>query len=130
MKLHTDIKPRQDGTVIVQGKDKEYVFKPNENGDLEADVDDSNLIEHLLKGENFWPADIADADASLSILGKGDQDPELTTNTTQEPVDDMSDDDANIPDYENGNMPMPIEANTPPKTTNGKKGAGRPRKTA
>lgn len=124
MKLHTDIQPRADGTITVHGEGKDFIFNPNDDGVLEADVDQPELVEQLIQGENFWPADVSDADASLAILGLSNND-RHPAETRNQPIDDMSENESSV-DAEIS--AMPIEANTPPKPPKTGRGKGRPRR--
>ncbi|MDR0273863.1 MAG: hypothetical protein LBI48_00665 [Burkholderiaceae bacterium] len=60
MKLICSIKPRADGTVLVQGDGKTWTFNPTGEGETAADVPDA-LAEKLLTTGNFYPAGKADA---------------------------------------------------------------------
>lgn len=110
MKLQTEIKPRRDGTVTVDGAHgKKYTFAADESGDLVCDVDDETAA-NLLTGGLFFPADPADYDAAIA----------LSVDSADE--DDEEDDDEDEP---MGGLPM--EAETPPKQIR-KAGPGRPKK--
>ena len=68
MKLQTSIQPRRDGTVKVAGLDgKTYVFTPDADGELSADVGDDGTVAHLLAGGLFWPADEEDHGSALAL---------------------------------------------------------------
>ncbi len=73
MKLQTTIKPRKDGTVIVRNANgSAYEFKPDEHGDLVADIDDVALVAQLLKkSDDFMPQDPADFEAAAKLVGVG-----------------------------------------------------------
>ena len=113
MKLNTQIAPRKDGTVKVQGLDgAAYVFRADESGDLSCDVANDVTVAHLLAGGNFYPADTADFDAAVklakSVSDEDDEDPN---------GDDLDDD-------EGDESALPVEAGTPPAP------AKKPRKAA
>ena len=112
MKLKTSIKPRTDGTVIVEGLDgTKTVFEVDADGDLGADVTHDATVAQLLNTGNFWPADPEDHATALALTGQqggedGDKDPN---------ADDEGDgsDDSDGQELVNGGMPL--ESNTPPK---------------
>jgi hypothetical protein len=109
MKLITSIKPRRDGSVVVEvkGRREPYVFKADETGDLACDVDDEAVVAQLLNSDNFAPADPADYDrASALVMATGagaDDDEPGDDDPDSEPDDDPVDENA-----------APIEAGTPP----------------
>lgn len=110
MKLQTSIKPRSNGTVKLQGQDgKAYLFEPNEDGDLVCDVTDEATVQHLLltQPDTFWPFDDADYSAAEQLLQKAAED-----------GDDGDDGDGDGDDGEQSNPNgLPVESNTPPKTS-------------
>lgn len=110
MKLQTEIKPRRDGTVIVDGVNgKKYVFVADEvSGDLVCDVDDAAAAA-LLAGGLFFPADPADYDAAIVL--------------SSDQGDDEGDDDGDD-EGEEAVGGLPVEADTPPKPRK----PGRPKK--
>jgi hypothetical protein len=64
MKLQTDIRPRRDGTVIVRSADGQtFAFAPDGHGELVGEVDDDAVVEQLLAGGLFFPAE-PDAEAA------------------------------------------------------------------
>lgn len=66
MKLSTEIKPRTDGTVRVQGEDGQtYVFKGEE---LECEIADEATVKRLLGLGTFFPASDADHEAALALM--------------------------------------------------------------
>lgn len=101
MKLQTSIKPRLDGVVLVTGNTGcEYVFRPDEAGDMVAEVTENDDVVQLLALGDFFPADCADNPKALEILKsvEGVVDPD---------GHDLEDDDQSDPNA------APIEANTP-----------------
>ena len=69
MKLTTDIKPRQEGTVVAEiGDGKQYTFEPDAEGRLVAEVDDDTHVGYLLDSGNFYPADESDNEAGIESL--------------------------------------------------------------
>lgn len=100
MKLSTLIKPRLDGTVIVQGLDgAEYTFQMDETGDMTCDVPHEETIAKLLETGNFIPSD-ADGYAAALAAGVHDDEPD------DEPVADLN--------------AAPVEANTPARAGRGR----------
>ncbi len=99
MKLQTAIKPRRDGTVIVQGLDgKSHVFLPDDAGDMVCDIAHEPTVAHLLALDLFMPADEADFARALELTSGGSS------------GDDENEDEGFLSE---GNG-LPIEANTPP----------------
>jgi len=78
MKLHTEIKPRKDGTVKVAGADgKQYVFQREEDtGELACDIEDQATVAMLLNGGQFWPANEADHAAATALIEQSDSEGE------------------------------------------------------
>lgn len=69
MKLATDIKPRDDGTVTAVAPGGEYVFVSGADDDrLIGDVDIDSDVDFLLETGNFYPACEADIDAGIAIV--------------------------------------------------------------
>lgn len=70
MKLTTSIPPRKDGTVrvTVLGNDA-YVFQAGASGELECEVLNKSAIVALLQTGNFYPADEADFEAAMDVMG-------------------------------------------------------------
>lgn len=100
MKLQTTILPRKTGHVIAHGVDGvEYVFEPDESGDLVCDVEDQATVAMLIKTGNFHPADPAEYEVGIAVAQQFY--PEATE--VDEPLDD---------EYENLDA-MPIEEETP-----------------
>jgi hypothetical protein len=101
MKLQTTILPRKSGQVIARGADgAQYVFEPDESGDLVCDVQDQATVAMLIKTGNFHPADPAEYETGIAVAQQFY--PEVAE--IDEPLDD---------DHENLNA-MPIEEETPP----------------
>jgi phosphosulfolactate phosphohydrolase-like enzyme len=113
MKLLTTLKPRRDGTVVLRSADMKtaFVFSPDENGDLVADVTDEALVATCLASGNFQPADEEDFAAAEAMLKK------IEEEQAPKDGDDDGDDDEADPNA------LPVEANTPPvaHATSGKK---------
>ena len=103
MKLQTSIKPRMDGTVIVEGKDgQSYTFVQDDAGDLTGDIGHEETVAHLLAGGLFYPADPADFEAAVALAA--------TANPPAEPEPEAEkEDDVDM-------TALPIEGNTPPST--------------
>lgn len=102
MKLQTSILPRADGTVIVEADGgRAFTFKPDDSGELTADVDCEATVARLLAGGHFFPADPSDFDAALSLSKT-----QTSADEDSPPADD--DEDPIDPNA------LPIEANTPP----------------
>lgn len=103
MKLQTSIKPRLDGTVIVEGTDGQvYSFVQDESGDLTCDVPHVETVSGLLAGGLFYPADPADYEAAVALAATAQP------ADGDEAGDDDPEDDAAIM------TALPIEENTPP----------------
>ena len=103
MKLQTTITPRADGTVIVHGEGKDFVFAPNDEGICECDVDDEALVVQLVSSGNYHPADAADFDSVMDLINQ---------NQSAGQDDDQGDDQGEF-----GNTDaLPLESNTPPVT--------------
>lgn len=94
MKLLTDIPPRADGVVMLQGK-QAYEFKYDpEHGALSCEVDDEQDLALALRSENFYPANQEDEAHAMEIAG-----------APVGPIDDDSD-----PDDLDGDMnAQPVE---------------------
>lgn len=110
MLLLTTIKPRRDGTVTLRSRDGTgYVFKPNEHGDLVAEVGDNEVIAAALLTGDFEPYDEADHQAAADLLLQlGGEGGEGAREGGEGPADGLPDDD---PVDENA---PPVEAQTPP----------------
>lgn len=88
MKLLTDIPPRADGVVMLQGK-QAYEFKYDpEHGALSCEVDDEQDLALALRSENFYPANDADEVRALDVVGAA------TADDDSEPDDLVSHPDA------------------------------------
>jgi hypothetical protein len=110
MLLLTTIAPRRDGTVLVTGESgHRWAFAPDASGRLVCDVDDDALVQRLVRGGLFAPAD----GASLPP-----EEPEGEADEQDDDADDASAEDASAP----------VEANTPPATIPGTRPRGRARK--
>ncbi len=109
MKLQTSIPPRRDGTVKVNGQDRQtYVFVADDSGDLTCDVTDEATVAQLLDSKMFWPADPAEMDKALTLIKK----PTADASNDQDDGGDGNDDG---PDDDPVDLTaLPIEANTPP----------------
>lgn len=102
MKLQTTIIPRKTGQVVARGVDgAEYVFNPDDQGDLICDVEDQATVAMLLKTGNFHPADPAEYETGIAVTQQ------FYPETLPE-ADEPLDDDQETPDA------MPIEEETPP----------------
>ena len=102
MKLETSILPRRDGMVSVQGLDgKSYVFKPDAEGFLTGEVEDSGTVAHLLTLGTFYPANEDDHAEAAALITK--------------PVPEEGDDLDETDDDEAMLDGLPIESNTPPQ---------------
>lgn len=94
MKLLTDIPPRADGVVMLQGK-QAYEFKYDpEHGALSCEVDDEQDLAMALRSENFYPANQEDEARAMEIAGA----PVGHIDSDSDP-DDL-DDDMNAPPIE------------------------------
>ena len=88
MKLLTDIPPRADGVVMLQGK-QAYEFKYDpEHGALSCEVDDEQDLALALRSENFYPANQEDEARALDVVGAA------TADDDSEPDDLVSHPDA------------------------------------
>jgi hypothetical protein len=103
MKLQTFIKPRTDGTVVLERKNKsDLVFAQADGHEgLVCDVDDEDLVQHLLLTENFGPANEADFDQAEALM-------EQANTVGSASLDDLD------PDEKEPEHVVPEEANTPP----------------
>lgn len=111
MKLQTSIPPRRDGTVKVQGQDRQtYVFAAGPDGELACDVEDEATIAHLLATDQFYPANPEDADRALELVQSASRDGD----EDEGGAGDLDDDDE-LEDAGNGGLPL--EANTPPQVS-------------
>lgn len=107
MKLQTSIPPRRDGTVKVNGQDRQtYVFVADDSGDLTCDVFDEATVAKLLDSKMFWPADPAEMDKALTLIKKPATD---GGSNADDGLGDGNDDDDQV-----NLSALPIEANTPP----------------
>ena len=95
MKLFTDLKARADGSVILQGRAKEYQFTEGEDGVLACDIEDEADVATALESGNFYPSE-GDDDAAAELLaraqearGKPDEDEadDLPHDPNAEPVE-------------------------------------------
>lgn len=113
MKLLTSIPLRRDGTVRATGPDgRQWVFRAVEGSDeAGCDVDDPAAVVVLLSSGNFYPADAADLDAALALVGGATADDEADH-------DEADDEDEGAAA---GNA-LPVEANTPPVPARARKG--------
>lgn len=88
MKLLTDIPPRADGVVMLQGK-QAYEFKYDpEHGALSCEVDNEQDLALALRSENFYPANQEDEARALDVVGAA------TADDDSEPDDLVSHPDA------------------------------------
>lgn len=72
MKLTTDIRPRKDGSVVVNAAGAKYKFAADASGMLVAEVADED-VGFLLDTGNFYPADEADIeDGIAAVIDSGD----------------------------------------------------------
>jgi transcriptional/translational regulatory protein YebC/TACO1 len=111
MKLQTSIALRKDGTVTLAGLDgKDYVFKPDESGDVVCDVEDAETLAHALQTENFWPADEEAYSEAEALLRQA------AAKKAEEDGDDLDDEDDDEVIDPNA---MLVEANTPPAVAPG-----------
>ena len=68
MKLVTSIRPRLDGTVILDGLDGvAYVFAPDGYGELTAEVPHAATAQMALGSGNFYPAGADAAPGSAEV---------------------------------------------------------------
>ena len=72
MKLFTDLKARADGSVILQGRAKEYQFTEGEDGVLACVVDDEADVATALESGNFYPSE-GDDDEAETILSRAQE---------------------------------------------------------
>lgn len=94
MKLLTDIPPRSNGVVMLQGE-QAYEFKYDpEHGALSCEVDDEQDLALALRSENFYPANQEDEARAMEIAGA----PVGHIDADSDP-DDL-DDDMNAPPIE------------------------------
>lgn len=78
MKLTTSIQPRKDGTLRVTVLENDaYVFRASESGELECEVLDKRAIVALLQTGNFYPANEADFEAAMDVMGIPKDEPEV-----------------------------------------------------
>lgn len=118
MKLQTTIRPRSSGIVTVKGDDgKNYVFAPDQDGALVAEIDHEETLTRLLGLGDFSPYDPEDFESASELL-KSNTDPD----------DDGGDDDDGDGDGSGNPDALPIEANTPLKPPRDPKAGGKPRK--
>ena len=90
MKIETSIKPRRDGTVNVNTPDGVVVFRANEYGVMEADVESAQAQAFLLaRADDFIPSDDADFEVANSLLTQG-------TGGDDDPDDDPDDDQDDV----------------------------------
>lgn len=101
MKLHSDIKPRRDGTVTAMVGEKSYVFS---GSPLAAEVDDAD-VAFLLNTGSFYPADAEDFERAGVKLSNA-----LSSSEENDEADDDDDEDDEI--IGDG---APLEALTPVK---------------
>lgn len=115
MKIATNIAPRKDGTVTLQGLDGEaYKFEQDaESGELVADIEDEATLAHVLATDSFYPVDEADYDAAEAIVSAA-------------AGADESDDETDNEDEGDPNAP-PVESNTPPAAPPAKPAGRKPR---
>lgn len=99
MKLETEIKPRRDGTVIVDVDDEKYVFS-DDDGRLTCEVKNKAHVARLLSLGGFFPFDATSIPAALAVVEEA-----------QSQADDEGEPE---PDDEGNESALPIEANTPP----------------
>lgn len=111
MKLFTDLKARADGSLILQGRAKEYEFVAGEDGVLACDVDDEADVALALDSGNFYP-DEADADEAEAILSRAQE-----ARGAADEGDDEADDLPHDPDAE------PVEGKAVAKKLAAKKAA-------
>lgn len=108
MILHTAIQARKDGTVVARGRSGAvYVFRPSGDGEMACDVGHVEDVADLLATGRFYPALEADFDQALALTKP----------------DGLDDDD----DADDGNTradQLPVEANTPPAPSRGRKARG------
>ena len=95
MKLFTDLKARADGSVILQGRAKEYQFTEGEDGVLACDIEDEADVATALESGNFYPSE-GDDDAAAELLARAqeargkpdeDEDGDLPHDPNAEPVE-------------------------------------------
>lgn len=120
MKLQTSIPPRRDGTITVTAKDgQRFVFAPGPDGELVGEVTHEATVAELLAGGMFFPADPSDFDEALALTqlppDEGHDDLEASQDG-DDAADDGEDDDEGEDESgtDDGQAPLPVEANTPP----------------
>lgn len=90
MKLLTDIPPREDGVVVLQGV-KAYEFKHDpEFNALACDIEDERDLALALGSGNFYPADEADEKRAMEIAedtGEDDLDDDLASDENAPPIE-------------------------------------------
>ena len=95
MKLFTDLKARADGSVILQGRAKEYQFTEGEDGVFACDIEDEADVATALESGNFYPSE-GDDDAAAELLARAqeargkpdeDEDGDLPHDPNAEPVE-------------------------------------------
>lgn len=113
MLLQTSIKPRLDGTVLVQGDDKKtYRFENAANGAFpECEITHEPTIKRLMSLKTFFPADSEQADLAMA---------KLRLDEAQEQSDSFDGDDESVEV-----SALPIEANTKPAALPGKNARSR-----
>lgn len=113
MLLQTSIKPRLDGSVLVQGEDKKtYKFENATNGVFpECEITHEPTIKRLMSLKTFFPADSEQADLAIA---------KLRLDEAQEQSDSFDSDD----EFVEVNA-LPVEANTKPAVLPGKNARSR-----
>jgi len=88
MRLLTELPPRVDGVVLLQGS-REYEFKPAADG-LACDIEDEADLALALGSGNFYPADEADEKRAMEIAedtGEDDLDDDLASDENAPPIE-------------------------------------------
>ncbi|MBP7501160.1 MAG: hypothetical protein KA784_00070 [Aquabacterium sp.] len=128
MKLITTIAPRRSGVVAVLLLSGLAVnFKPDESGDLSAEIESDTDVAHLLAlpGGNFEPANAEDFDRAEALVGSL-----MPNGEADADGDDDGEGDEPGPDDEIVNGGLPVEANTPPTPARAAKAAAKAAKAA
>lgn len=93
MQIETAIMLRKDGTVkVTSPTGVDYIFKPNDGGQVVCDVADEGDIAWLLRTDDFFPANEEDYDTAYAI-------------TSAQPVEESDHSDMNAAPIEESHIP-------------------------
>lgn len=93
MQIETAIMLRKDGTVkVTSPTGVDYIFKPNDGGQVVCDVADEGDIAWLLRSDDFFPANEEDYDTAYAI-------------TSAQPVEESDHSDMNAAPIEESHIP-------------------------